>query len=225
MKSQTSAPPPATRAHLAHSPAPVMHKLPGPRRAGFLYTGAEDTNSAVQTSNESEWPLHKISLPSRILPHTNFPPPSILVPWMGARRAGGRATTQHYHFGVVGYQDRSQNFLGGRLPGIRKIFLVLDTANSMAELGEILDMLSVFQTVASWVKIRCTSIYRSSQNYYRQSCYSWEYISQKYRHRYRLEIRMNSFNYDYRYRLGVCSDPFIFIDSQLPSWKSLELIC
>ena len=43
-------------------------------------------------------------------------------------------------------------------------------------------------------------------------------------YRYRLEIRMNSFNYRYRYRLGVRSHPFISIDSQLPSWKSCELI-
>ena len=49
-------------------------------------------------------------------------------------------------------------------------------------------------------------------------------FSQNYRYRYRLEIRMNSFNYHYRYRLGVRSHIFISIDSQLPSWKSFELI-
>ena len=36
---------------------------------------------------------------------------------------------------------------------------------------------------------------------------------ENYRYRYRLEIRMN---YHYRYRLGICSHPFISIDSQLP---------
>ena len=45
-----------------------------------------------------------------------------------------------------------------------------------------------------------------------------------YRYRYRLEIRMNSFNYHYGCRLGVRSHTFISIDSQLPSWKSFELI-
>ena len=35
-----------------------------------------------------------------------------------------------------------------------------------------------------------------------------------YRYRYRLEIRMNSFNDHFPYRLGVCSHPFISIDSQ-----------
>ena len=44
---------------------------------------------------------------------------------------------------------------------------------------------------------------------------------ENYRYRYRLEIRMN---FHYRYRLGVRSHPFISIDSQLPSWKSFELI-
>ena len=39
-------------------------------------------------------------------------------------------------------------------------------------------------------------------------------FSPNYRYRYRLEIRMN---FHYRYRLGVCSHPFISIDSQLPS--------
>ena len=43
-------------------------------------------------------------------------------------------------------------------------------------------------------------------------------------YRYRLEFRMNSLNYHCRYRLGVHSHPFISIDSQLPSWKSFELI-
>ena len=47
---------------------------------------------------------------------------------------------------------------------------------------------------------------------------------QNYRYRYRLEIQMNLFNYHYRYRLGVRSHTFISIDSQLPSWKSFELI-
>ena len=42
-----------------------------------------------------------------------------------------------------------------------------------------------------------------------------------HRYRYRLEIRMN---FHYRYRLGVRSHPSISIDSQLPSWKSFELI-
>ena len=42
-----------------------------------------------------------------------------------------------------------------------------------------------------------------------------------FRYRYRLEILMN---FHYRYRPGVRSHPFISIDSQLPSWKSVELI-
>ena len=44
---------------------------------------------------------------------------------------------------------------------------------------------------------------------------------ENYRYRYRLEIRMN---YHCRYRLGPRSRPLIFIDSQLPSRKSFELI-
>ena len=51
--------------------------------------------------------------------------------------------------------------------------------------------------------------YRSSQNYYRQSCYSGELFPRNYRYRYRLEIRMNSFNYHCRYRHGVPSFPLI----------------
>ena len=47
------------------------------------------------------------------------------------------------------------------------------------------------------------------------------YFSPNCRYRYRLEIRTN---FHYRYRLGVRSHPFISIDSQLPSWKSFELI-
>ena len=43
-------------------------------------------------------------------------------------------------------------------------------------------------------------------------------------YRYRLEVRTNSFNYHFRYRIGVCSHPFISIDSQSPSWKPFELI-
>ena len=82
--------------------------------------------------------------------------------------------------------------------------------------------------------------YRSSQNYYRQSSYSWEFISPNYRYRYRLEIRMNSFNYHYRYRLGVRSHPFHIhrfpitilkviwikfpgLQLPLPSWNVFEL--
>ena len=47
------------------------------------------------------------------------------------------------------------------------------------------------------------------------------WFSPNYRYRYRLEIRMN---FHYRYRLGVRSHPLISIDSQLPPWKSFELI-
>ena len=37
-------------------------------------------------------------------------------------------------------------------------------------------------------------------------------------------FRINFYDFHYRYRLGVRSHPFISIDSQLPSWKSFELI-
>ena len=42
--------------------------------------------------------------------------------------------------------------------------------------------------------------------------------------RWRLTLSENLFNFHYRYRLGVRSHPFISIGSQLPSWKSFELI-
>ena len=68
-------------------------------------------------------------------------------------------------------------------------------------------------------------MYRSSQNYYRQSRYSWECVSPT------ITVTVTVLKFGRiqlitiaRYRLGVRSHPFISIGSQIRSWKSFELI-
>ena len=118
-------------------------------------------------------------------------------------------------------------WVGGHKVYVEKVYVLFRSLSILRNLASVLDSSALRASCkflrfpamyASKAAFFCRKAhFRSSQSITGSLVTLENLFPRNYCYRYRLETRMNSFNCHCRCRFGVCSHPFISIDSQLSS--------